>query len=310
MENAGKCTLYKQMFPKKIQQPRTGNIVVAYTGEKDPLLVCLVMTLWPKMQKPKPCAASVPLTNIKCFRAVVLEQTDEGLKPTTTLSMLDGINVLAILDSEGSDLNRGNLVISQESQELLSKLKAGEFEKPTLPKRKRRCPTTKAARKRVAKKVKQMHAKKNSKNSRTDQEPTAQDKKRSRTESALEHAESITSADLRKNAAGRTAISNVMARCRELDCLKFENPVFHSMTNLCTLPGLEHMTFKVFSTKASKYFECKYAFSARSPADYGERVFADLVLMCKNLRKDPPSRKQWIALVKDVAKTLDVSSLV
>lgn len=185
-------------FQKKIQQPRTGNIVVAYTGEKDPLLVCLVMTLWPKMQKPKPCAASVPLTNIKCFRAVVLEQTDEGLKPTTTLSMLDGINVLAILDSEGSDLNRGNLVISQESQELLSKLKAGEFEKPTLPKRKRRCPTTKAARKRVAKKVKQMHAKKNSKNSRTDQEPTAQDKKRSRTESALEHAESITSADLRK----------------------------------------------------------------------------------------------------------------
>ena len=139
-----------------------------------------------------------PLTNIKCFRAVVLEQTDEGLKPTTTLSMLDGINVLAILDSEGSDLNRGNLVISQESQELLSKLKAGEFEKPTLPKRKRRCPTTKAARKRVAKKVKQMHAKKNNKNSKTDQEPKAQDKKRSRTEVALEHAESITSADLRK----------------------------------------------------------------------------------------------------------------
>jgi len=283
---------------------------VAYTGEKDPLLVCLVMTLWPKMQKPKPCAASVPLTNIKCFRAVVLEQTDEGLKPTTTLSMLDGINVLAILDSEGSDLNRGNLVISQESQELLSKLKAGEFEKPTLPKRKRRCPTTKAARKRVAKKVKQMHAKKNNKNSKTDQEPKAQDKKRSRTEVALEHAESITSADLRKNSAGRTAISNVMARCRELDCLKFEKPVFHSMTNLCTLPGLDHMTFKVFSTKAGKYFECKYAFSARSPADYGERVFSDLVLMCKNLRKDPPSRNLWIQLVKDVAKTLDVRSLV
>jgi hypothetical protein len=97
--SCGKCRkmhIIQTNVSKKIQQPRTGNIVVAYTGEKDPLLVCLVMTLWPKMQKPKPCAASVPLTNIKCFRSVVLEQTDEGMKPTTTLSMLDGINVLAI----------------------------------------------------------------------------------------------------------------------------------------------------------------------------------------------------------------------
>ena len=308
-ENANYTNRKLQNYAE-LQWPRTGSIVVAFTGENEPLLVCLVMTLWPKMQKPKPCAAAVPMSSIKCFRAVILEQTDEGLKPTSTLSMLDGMNVLAILDSEASDLNRGKIVISPESQELLSKFESGDFQKPTLPKRKRRGPTTKAARKRAAQKVKQMHAKKLGKKAGNDEEPGGKDKKRSKAEIALESAETVTSADLRKNAAGRNAIANVMARCRDLDALKFESPVFHSLTNLCTLDGLSHLTFKVFSAKAGKYFECKYAFSARSPADYGERVFADLVHMCKNLRKTPPSRDQWIELVREVAQTLDTSSLV
>ena len=61
----------------------------------------------------------------------------------------------------------------------------------------------------------------------------------------------------------------------------------------------------MFLGKVAKYFECKFAFSARTPQGYGEKVFNDLVPISRCFLAEPAERSKWIALVRAVAKVMD-----
>lgn len=283
--------------------PRTGNAIAAFLGDGHPVVCYLVLTLWPRMQKPKPAPSKVALGQVKCFRAVQLvPHTDqpEVLLPTNNVVLLESANVLALLDCVSSDLSQGRIAISPASVEMLQKMQSDDFQCPRVPSKRKKV-AAKTIRKRAAAKVQKMMKKKQGSMSA---KPAAAPKKVDA--AAMDSGDQITASNLRRSAAGRVALQNALKRIMHEEVLKFpDSPTFSQTTNLCTLSGLDSFTRKDFLAKAPKYFECKYAFGARSPAAYGERVFSDLVQINRELLAAPVSRTRWVALVRDIAKVMD-----
>ena len=281
-------------------------MIAAFLGDSHPVLPYLVLTLWPRMQKPKPAPSKVALSQVKCFRAVKLvpeqDQPDVFL-PTNNLVVLEVPNVLALLDCVSSDLSQGRIAISPQSVEMLQKMQSDDFQCPQVPSKRKRG-TTKTIRKRASDKVKNILKKKRETKS---DKPVAAPKKVDA--AAMESGDQITASSLRRSAAGRTALQNALKRIMYEEVLKFpDDPIFNQTTQLCTLSGLESFTLKAFLEKGPKYFECKYAFGARSPEAYGERVFSDLVQINREMLAAPVSRARWVALVRDVAKVMNAKA--
>lgn len=285
-------------------------MIAAFLGDSHPVLPYLVLTLWPRMQKPKPAPSKVALSQVKCFRAVKLvpeqDQPDVFL-PTNNLVLLEVPNVLALLDCVSSDLSQGRIAISPQSVEMLQKMQSDDFQCPHVPSKRKKGPTrTKTIRKRAAAKIKNMLKKKKETKTKSDK-PAAAPKKTDA--AAMESGDQITASSLRRSAAGRTALQNALKRIMYEEVLKFpDDPTFNQTTRLCTLSGLESFTVKAFLEKGPKYFECKYAFGTRSPAAYGERVFSDLVQINREMLAAPVSRTRWVALVRDIAKIMDAKA--
>lgn len=292
----GRCVFFHSHLP------RTGNVVSAFLGDGHPVLPYLVLTVWPRMQKPKPAPSKLPLSQVKCFRAVRLvpeQNQPDVLLPTNNAVLLEAPNVLALLDCVSSDLSQGRIAISPESVEMLEKMQSDDFQCPLVPSKKRRG-TNKKIRKRAAAKVQKMIKKKGYDKSA---KPAAAVKKVDAV--AMDSADQITASNLRRSAAGRVALQNALKRIMHEEVLKFpDDPTFNQTTELCTLSGLETLTVKAFLAKGPKYFECKYAFGTRNPEAYGERVFLDLVQINRELLAAPVARTRWVALVRDVAKVM------
>eukprot|EP00438_Fugacium_kawagutii_P011892 Skav219173 [mRNA] locus=scaffold648:375799:376623:- [translate_table: standard] len=272
---------------------------MAVADEGQPVHAYLVLTLWPRMQKPKPATVQVPLKGVLSFRAVRLISTgeDQILTATTHVDMLEAANVLAILDSEVSDIDMGKVTLSADSSALLRCMQSDEYvvQKGAQPRRRRLA--------KVNGKVKKMMKEKAKKNGKAKQ-PAKSD-----ASCAFDGANDIVATDLRRSAAGRRSIALVLKRFRVQDSMNFSDaPVFDQRTDSCTLQGLDGVKWKPFLEKAVRFFESKHAFAARSPVAYGERVFSDLVQINKGFIAKPPSRTHWVQFVHQVAKVMDVAT--
>lgn len=275
---------------------RTGNVILAVPEAGESVRIYLVLTVWPKMQKPKPTSCKIGLGSILRFRACRLVQDEENreiLHATNHADFLEPVNVLAMLDCESDDVNQGRIRITAESTDVILKMQAANFQLPELPVKKKKNQTRRVAT--AGKTVRKMIQKKRAASKKV----TAKEKKN---EMVMEKGESICADDIRRSASGRAAIQTVMQRFRLLDSLKFsKEPVFDQRTNLCGLPHLDKLHWRVFLSKAPKFYEAKFAFSCRQPEAYGERVFQELVGINRALLVEPPCRDGWKKLVHAVS---------
>lgn len=112
---------------------RLGNVVVLNLGHGMLPVPALVLTLWPCSQKPRPCVHPVGLAQVKSFRAVLLQVSEEQenkLLPTDHAWRYLSSQVVAILDVDESNLEQGHIVMSEQS---VNALKAVRLEAPKFP---------------------------------------------------------------------------------------------------------------------------------------------------------------------------------
>ena len=99
-------------------------VAVALPGNVPPA-VALVLTVWPLSKKPRPLVHEVALERVKCFRAVILSQSaedDRRMVPTEHMWRYLSSQVIAVLDVETCDMEKGNIVLSEKSLQAVSEL--------------------------------------------------------------------------------------------------------------------------------------------------------------------------------------------
>ena len=300
--------------------PRTGNLIVAMVAEAEPIHAYMVLTVWPRQQKPKPSPIKVSLSTMKSCRAVRLlpQEGDDPapLMPTNFVSMLEPHNILAILDAEteNSEIHTGKIIITPDSWKVLRTMQSDAFNRPSLPTRKRKPrgdqkneknPGKKSGKNDLKKKAaaavkKIIQKKKIALESKTGKPKGSKDDP----SEAMAADQTFVSENFRRSSNGRQAIMEVIKKFMVQDTLKFQSPVFNMKTNLCTLNGFEAVSWKTFLPKCGKFFECKYAFAARSPRQYGDKVFSDLMAIHRQLNGNPPSQVKWVGFVKEVVEIM------
>ena len=224
---------------------RTGSVVIALPQEGAAVAPYLVLTLWPRMQKPRPTAVQMPIDNVKCFRAVKLlrgenDATDTVLTPTNEVELLASHNVLALLDSSSDDVNSGEIKVTVESLEVLKQMQSDDFIAPEMPKQRRGAiRVKKTVLKAGGEAVKKMMMKKKAKTAQAGGEKVAtkaavpKPSKKKDSSAIMEKADAITAQDLRRSTQGRKAICTVVERFRVQDALKFPaDPVFDPRTDI------------------------------------------------------------------------------
>lgn len=292
---------------------RTGSIIVGMLEEGGPIQAYLVLTVWPKQQKPKPTPMKISIAAVKCFRAVQLLQQEGNvsaggvLVPTNLVLMLEAHNVLAILDAESSEVVTGKIAVTEESWRVLESMQSEDFDRPSLPKKRRKRQPAKDSRQNAVKKIIEKKKKQNVLEPSTGK-PTASSKDDA--SEAMAANQAFIANDFRRSVPGRKAIMEVIKKFRCLDNLKFETPVFNTMTDVCTLNGFESVVWKQFLAKSAKFYESKFAFSARTPAHYGEKVFSELISIHRALVGSPANREPWTKLVRNVSKYLDAGTVL
>ena len=95
----------------------------------------LILTVWPRVQKPRPTAAEVPLPCIKVFRAVLLvpvpnQELPEDLQPTEFVGLFEPTQLLAVLDCEAEDLQNAKIKICSDSARALQVLETKVIQLP------------------------------------------------------------------------------------------------------------------------------------------------------------------------------------
>lgn len=252
---------------------RTGHVIAGINMDKQCVEIFMVLTIWPRMQKPKPSPSPVPLPSVKCFRAVQLAKDPSGpqtLAATNKCCMLEAVHVLAVLDVSSDDVSHGKIVITQSSCDVLEKMQNDGFVIPKVArKRNNRKWPNKEARKRATAKVKKQILKDGSEPAKQDSECTGKKSVSAKAvgtklkssqavvaASVVANEEMITAEDVRRSSSGRAAIAKAAKIFRKLESLKFEKPAFNSSTNMCEVNGLDHLSWKAFEGKVGKFFEC------------------------------------------------------
>ena len=108
---------------------RIGNVVVLALTPDMPPVIALVMTVWPASKKPRPCVHDVALDRVKCFRGILLNQNPtepRQLQPTDHMWRYVPAQVMAVLDVEDSSMEKGSVLLSQQSLDAVEKLRAPE----------------------------------------------------------------------------------------------------------------------------------------------------------------------------------------
>ena len=295
---------------------RSGAVVVALPANGAAVEPYLILTLWPKTVKPKPATAEVPLDAVKCFRAakLMLDPANEAmLKASFHMEMLAAHNVLAVLDAASASVHQGEVRITAESMEMLRKMQGAEFQPPKMPVKMRGAVRVKKPAQPSLKKagtaVKKM-LKKNKKEKKASEKPSATHAaKKPKKDAVVLDDQHICAEDLRRSEKGRASIALAVKRLRNMDNMLFSDPVFDKNTHLCCLSGLEDVTWKGFCPKVAKFFESKYAFSARTPAAYGEKVLQDLMSIEKGFKADSADRNRWIDMIRAVCKIMKCTGI-
>lgn len=287
--------------PNKI---KTGMVVVLCAASGRAPEPYLILTVWPRVQKPRPTAAEVPLPCIKVFRAVLLvpvpnQELPEDLQPTEFVGLFEPTQLLAVLDSEAEDLQNAKIKICSDSARALQVLETKVIQ---LPEKK---PTRRRLRAKIGAFAKKEVSKENAAAKAKAKTSVAKKKKK---EAVKPIEETVTANDIRRSGCGRSAVKKVMKRLLELDSLAFtEKPLFPS-DGFCSLKGCQNLSLKAFEECSVKYFETKYL-AARSPQVYGDRVFSELKLAMAQLISTPPRRVALSAMVTDIAKFFDKGSI-
>ena len=264
----------------------------------------LILTLWPRVQKPRPTAAEVPLACVKVFRAVLLvptpnQELPEDLQPTEFVGLFEPTQLLAVLDCEAAEVENAKIKISLDSANALQVLETKVIQ----------LPEKKPTRRRLRTKVGAFARKKNCKEKAAAKaKPKAAAAKKTKKKSVQPIEETVTANDIRRSSGGRSNIKKVMTRLLEMDSLAFtEKPLFPS-DGFCSLKGCQNLSLKAFEECCVKYFETKYL-AARTPHVYGDRVFSELKLAMSQLISVPPRRVALSAMVTDIAKFFDKGSI-
>ena len=217
-------------------------MVIALAQEGAAVAPYLVLTLWPRMQKPKPTAVQMPIDNVKCFRAVKLlhqdnDTMDTVLTPTNEVELLASHNVLAVLDSSSDNVNSGEIKVTVESIEMLKQMQSDDFIAPEMPRQRRGAMRVKktglkaggeAVKKMMKKRLKAAHGEKAATKAAVHKPSKKKD-----VSAIIEKADAITAKDLRRSTQGRKAICTVIERFRVQDALKFPaDPIFDPRTDI------------------------------------------------------------------------------
>ena len=249
----------------------------------------LILTVWLRGSKVKATPLEVPLSAVKCFRAVLLRGSDESenqLEETNHCWLYTAENVFAILDAK---VVKGKITISKESIEALENLEQSKTDLPEkhVPQRRRRGG---ARKKKALKKAGALKAKSKEESA---QKKAVVKKKETKPEKSV-----ITSSDIRRSVRGRRNIRQVLGHIWDADFLAFGQNTFFGTDGYCKLGGLNELTSKAFKEKLPLYFEHKY-WMQRTPAQYGNKVFGELEKILKMLKNPKPDRSTWETLLRD-----------
>lgn len=254
-----------------------------------------VHTIWPAAKKPRPVAQPVPLVRIKTFRATILVEkvAAEGLGPTEVTGVFGPEDVVAIMDVQEADIDRGIFILTPQSMQMLAEIKSAplELEGQVKKTRKRKNaaqaedapakPLSATSFKAIAHRLRKMGA--------------VREKKRDG-----EAPVQVTADDIRRSDKGRQVIRRLVAKAVELDLVHFKagKPLFDPVTQMCTLKDLQTYKYADFISHVPLHFQFKF-FSIRNAESYGRQVYSELASVLDELRSDPPSRKSLIKLIID-----------
>ena len=276
-------------------------VVALVSSPTAPIRPFLVLTLWPRSQKPRPSAAEIPITMVKVFRAVLLHEIegDAGaLEATEHCWIYSADHVFAVLDAHAEKGPEGRLKISAESFDALQTLKEAHMEVPDPTKRKRKRQTqgqrTAPGKNDVL----------NQKAAEKEEMAATKAISKKQKQKGLDTFEPVTAEDVRRSEAGRKSVRRLVKHIMDEEYMAFEGRSCFDEDGFCTVEGAQTLSRKAFLEKVPSFFEQKF-WLFRNPKKYGEKVFGQLKDMLDKITGQPPSRTAWIDLIKDVAKVCD-----
>lgn len=263
----------------------------------------MILTLWPRQQKPKPTIRELALETIKVFRAVLLKEheAEDGswhYTPTDLRELYGPQHVYGILDVLSHDVFKSRIELTPESTAAIQRLQ--EWCVPDGKKNARQRRKKRSLDEQVVAEAEEM----------IPPDPTA---KKSRFGDAVKQSLSkkakvceereYTAEDFRRSHKGRSNIVAMMSLLKAKDSIVFPETSLFDASGWCTMPGHSELSWKAFVGKISFFFEYKY-WQPRSPQHYGEHVYNDLHRAWTELCMAQPSHERFRSIVKEVFKVL------
>ena len=263
----------------------------------------MVLTLWTKGKKPRPCVWEVPMASVKSFRAVTLAKAENDpspgrFDPTESTWRYDPSQIVGILDVEKSDWASPEITLTADSIEALDKLDEEVATVQDLAEKQDK-PQKKTSKMKSGPKFNAVH-KLITKHTKAAAKAAA-----AKSQTKKDHPDEavIVAADIRRSEAGRRKIKALVCKALEVETMKFDAPCFDATSGACALKGLSGLDFKDFLSRTPKYFQAQY-WKINSPVHYGQRVFNDLEKILKDLDGEPPCRKSLESFIRSVAKVI------
>eukprot|EP00435_Cladocopium_sp_Y103_P043850 s486_g12.t1 len=262
---------------------KSGSIIVLNLGDDAEPSPAAVLTVWSCQKKPRPCAHPVPLKNVFCFRAVLLEAFDDDrFGASQNVSKYFPDQVVGLLDAEDGSIAKMSL--TQASIDALMKLK--NVPQPAVAALAQRCGRGRGKKKssraisfaRVSRRLRKRQVQKDPKDQKDDEEAPAE-KDEEQTGGGFAGSGPDPDADLsfhptdfRRSNKGRKAMSTVMQRLIDLDRAVFpQHPLFDPESNLCTVKGMETFKAQQVAAHAPLVWQGEF-FKVRNPDEFGRRA--------------------------------------
>ena len=262
-----------------------------------PVRPYLVLTLWPRGQKPKPSSAEVPAAMVKTFRAVLLSEIheEEGIFEMTEHCFVYSMDhVFAVLDAHPEKDPRGRIRLTDESLEALHTLEGMQCHVPDAKRRRR---------KKVAVDGHRKPAQMSQKGGEKEEAVVSKVLKKQIKKKGMEAFDPMTANDMRRSEPGRKNIKRFARHIMDEEFLAFETPCFDE-DGICTVDGAKTLSSKSFVEKLPFMMEQKF-WLYRSPQHYSEKVFTLLKGILDGMNAIPPTRVEWVTLIREVACVSD-----
>lgn len=321
VQHASQENSMQMKLPDGLQSGDLVAVLIPFGRGVRKLLVGLVLSVWTSVKKPKLATAPAALTHVVAARIVIMEGqpcnkvfTCSSLSQAWVIKPESIVGILAF-DKMADESASCTIELTEESMTMLTELEnksvqdwwpqpekdsqglmnvrhVGLFVRGQA-RRRRVQRVLRAGAKAKAKAKAKAAAKKTS---------TKKTLKKSKTKKAIPDVVK----NFRRNGIGVTLVQQKMEKARILDETKFvENKVFTEDTHQCRLklPKCNGKLWADVLAKAHPFFVA--SFKTSKPAAFAESVAKRFSTVFKSLESQPPERKHWILLIKDICEFLD-----